>query len=182
MGDLNNCKPGESLGNFYQYVTCTTWLTKSLDLCYGSMKGLINPSGGLPFVSLTITCIWFHPTNLFGRDTSWNEDSFQFGRSLSNVSRVVTRAQIGISSQMHARVWMNSQRLCLIMLDFVRTQPSIKDQSPFFPTLSHLSINQSKTPLTRETFVLIKKKGLQKQVRKELKLAKRWYKDKVGYW
>lgn len=39
MGDLNNCKPGKSLGNFYQYVTCATQLTKRLDLCHGSIKG-----------------------------------------------------------------------------------------------------------------------------------------------
>lgn len=38
MGDFNNCKPGKHLGNFYQYVTCATRLTKRLDLCYGSIK------------------------------------------------------------------------------------------------------------------------------------------------
>lgn len=39
MDDFNNCKPGKSLGNFCQYVTCATWLTKCLDRCYSSIKG-----------------------------------------------------------------------------------------------------------------------------------------------
>lgn len=137
MDDLNICKPGKSVGNFYQLLFTGMWLVR-YDLLnvwifvMVPLKGLINPSAGLPLVSLTITCIWFHPTNLSWRSTSWNEDSFQFGRrSLYSVSRIVTPAQIGISSQMHARVWMNSQRPCLIMSDFVRTQSSIKDQSPF---------------------------------------------------
>lgn len=39
MGDFNHCKMGKSLCSFYQYVTCLTRNMKCLDLCYGSVKG-----------------------------------------------------------------------------------------------------------------------------------------------
>lgn len=39
MGDFNHCKPGKSLGNFLQYVTCPTHHSKCLDLCFGMVKG-----------------------------------------------------------------------------------------------------------------------------------------------
>ncbi len=38
MGDFNKCSMKQCLRNFYQYVSCPTRL-KTLDLCYGSIKG-----------------------------------------------------------------------------------------------------------------------------------------------
>ncbi len=39
MGDFNKCSMKQCLRNFYQYVFCPTRFNKTLDLCYGSVKG-----------------------------------------------------------------------------------------------------------------------------------------------
>lgn len=39
LGDFNHCNLNKTLTSFYQYVSCPTRLNKTLDLCYGSIKG-----------------------------------------------------------------------------------------------------------------------------------------------
>ena len=38
LGDFNHCEL-KSMKNFYQYISCPTRLNKTIDLCYGSIKG-----------------------------------------------------------------------------------------------------------------------------------------------
>lgn len=51
MGDFNHCSLKHTLRNFQQYVTCATRFNKTLDLCYGSVRGayksISNPPLGL---------------------------------------------------------------------------------------------------------------------------------------
>ncbi|XDV11016.1 hypothetical protein PO909_000083 [Leuciscus waleckii] len=51
LGDFNHCSLKKCLRDFSQYVTCPTRQNKSLDLCYGSIKGAykalpLPPLGG----------------------------------------------------------------------------------------------------------------------------------------
>jgi len=48
LGDFNHCNLKTSLNNFYQYVTCPTRRNKTLDLCYGSIKGAYKSEAGPP--------------------------------------------------------------------------------------------------------------------------------------
>ena len=38
LGDINHCNL-KSMSNFYQYISCPIGLNKTIDLCYGSVKG-----------------------------------------------------------------------------------------------------------------------------------------------
>lgn len=49
LEDFNHCTLKGSLRNIYQYVTCPTWRNKTLDLCYGSIKGAFKSVAGPPF-------------------------------------------------------------------------------------------------------------------------------------
>ena len=39
VGDFNSCTLNKTLTGFYQYVTCPTRRNRTIDLCYGSIKG-----------------------------------------------------------------------------------------------------------------------------------------------
>ncbi len=62
MGDFNQCKPGKSLNNFYQYVTCPTRNTKCLDLCYGSIKGAYKSFSRVPLGMSDHSVVYLVPT------------------------------------------------------------------------------------------------------------------------
>lgn len=129
-------------------MTCATRLTKLLDLCYGSIKGaykslrraLLGASDNNVYLVPSYKPVLKRHKPERRLVLVWSEESIQ-------------RLQDCCAStdwDLFMRVWMNPQRPYLIMLDFVRTQSSIKDQSPFFPTINHGSLNQS------NTFVIIK--------------------------
>lgn len=46
LGDFNHCNLKKTLNSFYQYVTCPTRRDKTLDLCYGSIKGAYTSKAG----------------------------------------------------------------------------------------------------------------------------------------
>ncbi len=48
LGDFNNCDLKKTLCDFYQYVNCHTRYDKTLDLCYGSIKGALKDVAGPP--------------------------------------------------------------------------------------------------------------------------------------
>lgn len=62
MGDLIRCKPGKSLNNFYQYVTCPTRESKCLDLCYGSTKGAFKSFSRAPLETSDHNTVYLVPT------------------------------------------------------------------------------------------------------------------------
>ena len=37
LGDFNQCKLGNCLPTYHQYITCPTRMNKTIDLCYGSV-------------------------------------------------------------------------------------------------------------------------------------------------
>ena len=106
MGDFNHCKPGKSLCNFYQYVTCPTRHSKCLDLCYGTVKGAYKSLRRAPLGTSDHNVVYLVPTykSVLKRHKAeqrfvpvWTEDSFC-------VSRTVLLALIGMSSKMP--VWI----------------------------------------------------------------------------
>lgn len=46
LGDFNRCDLKKTLSSFYQYVNCPTRFNKTLDLCYGSIKGAYTSVAG----------------------------------------------------------------------------------------------------------------------------------------
>ncbi len=84
LGDFNNCTLSKSLRNFYQYVTCPTRYNKTLDLCFGSVKGAYK---SLPLPPLSTTdhkCVHLIPVYrtalrrgkvVTKRVKNWTEDS-----------------------------------------------------------------------------------------------------------
>lgn len=46
LGDFNHCNLKKTLNSFYQYVKCPTRRNKTLDLCYGSIKGAYTSKAG----------------------------------------------------------------------------------------------------------------------------------------
>ncbi|XP_039455156.1 uncharacterized protein LOC120433247 isoform X1 [Oreochromis aureus] len=46
LGDFNRCDLKKTLSSFYQYVNCSTRFNKTLDLCYGSIKGAYTSVAG----------------------------------------------------------------------------------------------------------------------------------------
>lgn len=51
LGDFNHCSLKKTHKNFYRYVTCPTRHNKTLNMCYGSVKGAfrslpLSPLGG----------------------------------------------------------------------------------------------------------------------------------------
>ena len=63
MGDFNQCRTGKSFCNFYQYVTCSTRLTKCLDLCYGTVKDAYKSLYRAPLGSSDHNVVYFVPSN-----------------------------------------------------------------------------------------------------------------------
>ncbi len=62
MDDFNHCKPGKSLSNFYQHVTCPTRKLKCLDLCYGSIKGSFKSFSRAPSGTSDHNAFYLVPT------------------------------------------------------------------------------------------------------------------------
>jgi hypothetical protein len=59
LGYFNNCSLRKNLRTYYQYVSCNTRKNKTLDLCYGSIKGAYSASS-LPLLvrSGMKTALW----------------------------------------------------------------------------------------------------------------------------
>ena len=62
MGDFNHCKLKGTLSGFYQYISCPTRHSKTLDLCYGSIKGAYKSVGGPPVGSSDHNVVHLFPT------------------------------------------------------------------------------------------------------------------------
>lgn len=61
LGDFNHVSLKKSLKNFYQYVTCTTRKDKTLDLCYGTVKGAYKTLRLPPLGSADHNCVLLLP-------------------------------------------------------------------------------------------------------------------------
>ena len=61
LGDFNSCSLRKSLGHFHQYVTCPTRHGKILDLCYGTIKGAYKSYGLAPLGSSDHSCVFLAP-------------------------------------------------------------------------------------------------------------------------
>lgn len=84
LGDFNHCKLKGTLSGFYQYVSCPTRHSKTLDLCYGPIKGAYKSVGGPPLGSSDHNVVHLLPTykTVFQREQVvkqkvkvWTEDS-----------------------------------------------------------------------------------------------------------
>lgn len=93
-GDLINCKQGKSVGNFWPVCDlCDMTLLNVWIFFMVPLKGAYKSLRRAPLGESEHN-VYLVPSYKPG--TSWNEDSFQFGRrGLYNVSRIVTPAQIG---------------------------------------------------------------------------------------
>ena len=141
MGDFNNCKPGMSLGNFYQYVTCTTRLMKCLDLCYGSLKGVYKSRRKAPLSMSDHKVIYLvlsWPV-LKRNKPEWRLVPVCSEESI-NASRTVTAIPTGTCLRMFVLIWMNWQR----------TWSFPGNQFPFIKIINRGSPYLSKTQLSRE--------------------------------
>ena len=61
LGDFNHVSLKKSSKNFYQYVTCTTRKDKTLDLCYGTVKGAYKSLRLPPLGSADHNCVLLLP-------------------------------------------------------------------------------------------------------------------------
>ena len=61
LGDFNRCNLKKTLNSFYQYVNCPTRYEKTLDLCYGSIKGAYRSVAGPPLGSSDHNTVHLHP-------------------------------------------------------------------------------------------------------------------------
>ncbi|KAE8297833.1 hypothetical protein D5F01_LYC02304 [Larimichthys crocea] len=61
LGDFNHCDL-KSMNNFYQYISCPTRLNKTIDLCYGSIKGAYKAVALPPLGSSDHNTILLTPT------------------------------------------------------------------------------------------------------------------------
>lgn len=175
MGDFNNCKPGKSLGTFYQYVTCATRLTKLLDLCHGSLKGAYKSLRRAP-LGASDHNVYLVPSYkpVLKRHKPerrlvlvWSEESIQRLQDCCACT----------DWDLFMRVWMKPETVS----DYVRfCEDSIirKRSISIFPN-NKPWVSKSVKYICYNKGDVEKCKKLQKQVRKELKLAKRRYKDKV---
>lgn len=84
LGDFNHCCLKQTLKNFYQYVTCSSRLDKTLDLCYGSVKGASNSIPLPPLGGADHNCVHLIPSYrtalrrekpLIKRFKNWTDDS-----------------------------------------------------------------------------------------------------------
>ena len=62
MGDFNHCTLRKSLPNFRQYVTCPTRNTRCLDLCYGSIKDAYKSFPRAPLGTSDHSVVYLCPT------------------------------------------------------------------------------------------------------------------------
>jgi len=62
LGDFNHCNLKKTLSSFYQYVTCPTRRNKTLDLCYGSIKGAYTSKAGTALGSSDHNSVHLLPT------------------------------------------------------------------------------------------------------------------------
>ena len=84
LGDFNHVSLKKTLPNFYQYITCPTRQHKTLDLCYGNIKGAYKSVTLSALVSADHNCVQLLPIYrpLFKREKPqirevkiWSEDS-----------------------------------------------------------------------------------------------------------
>lgn len=62
LGDMNNCSLSKTLRDFHQYVTCPTRQTKTLDLCYCSVKNAFKSIPLPPLGSSDHNCVHLIPS------------------------------------------------------------------------------------------------------------------------
>lgn len=84
LGDLNNCPVKKSLRTYYQYVDCCTRKNKTLDMCYGTVKGAYTASPLPPLGTSDHSVVHLRPVyqRLLEREKPqvktvkmWNNDS-----------------------------------------------------------------------------------------------------------
>ncbi len=63
LGDFNNCTLSKTFRNFYQYLTCPTRYNKTMDLCFGSVKGAYKSLLLPPQSTADHNCMYFIPVH-----------------------------------------------------------------------------------------------------------------------
>ena len=186
MGDFNNCKPGKHLGNFHQYVTCATRLNKCLDLCYGSIKGAYKSLRRASLGASDHNTVYLVPSY---------KSVLKRHKPERRLVPVWTEESIGRLQDCYACTdWDLFKNSCKTVDEITET---VSDYVKFCEELcihkKSISIFPNNKPwVSKSVKNTINKrnisfnigdmdtyKELQKQVRKEIKLAKQQYKDRV---
>ncbi len=185
MGDFNHCDLRKFLCNFYQYVTFPTRLTRCLDLCYGSIKGAYKALCRAPLGASDHNTVYLVPSYkpLLRRNKPerrlvphWSEESLLCLQDCFNctdwdvfscpnldeltetVTSYITFCENLVIPQKSFSVYPNNKPWVSKSLKFI---------------INQRNISFHKGDLTQY-------RVLQKQVKREIKLAKLKYKDRVG--
>ncbi|XDV19566.1 hypothetical protein PO909_025015 [Leuciscus waleckii] len=186
MGDFNLCKPGKSLGNFYQYVTCPTRHLKCLDLCFGTVKGAYKSLPRAPLGTSDHNVVYLVPMykSVLKRHKVerrmvpvWTENSVHclqdcfsvtdwdvFKNACPDLDELTETVSAYIS---FCEEMIIPQKSILI---YPNNKPWVSKSVKSIINQRNISFNQGD---------MIQHRVLSKQLKRELKLAKRVYKDKV---
>lgn len=177
MGDCNNCKPGKSLCNFYQYVTCPTQLAEFLDLCYGSIKGAYKSFSRAPLGMFDHNTVYLVPSyklTLKARRPELRLVPVWLDETIWGLQN--TAVPTGTFSKTIGRDLDEQTEMASAYITFCELFPFLNTQ-----TTSHGSPNLSNTVLTRG--ILLSFKGIWTSIENcRNKLKRNWnlMHDEVG--
>lgn len=182
LGDFNNCTLSKSLRNFYQYVTCPTRYNKTLDLCFRSVKGLYK-SIPLPPLSNCVHLIPVYRTALqrgkviAKRVKIWTEDSSLTLQGCMDSTDwnifVDSRRDIDELADVVSS-WASCCEEIVLPDKTVKIYPNSR---PWVSKFLRILLNKKRHAFKQGK--LLEFKGLQKEVKFEIRRAKQTYKEEV---
>ncbi|KAK0134267.1 hypothetical protein N1851_030177 [Merluccius polli] len=186
LGDMNNCSLSKTLRDFHQYVTCPTRQNKTLDLCYCSVKNAFKSIPLPPLGSSDHNCVHLihsyqtalkrlKPETVYIKD--WSDDPClalqgclectdldMFKDSCSDIDELTDV----ISS------WVSYCEDTVIPIKAVKVYPNSKP----WVTKSLKGLLREKNRVFKEGNLLVLHK-LQKDIKREIRVGKLKYKDKL---
>ncbi len=186
LGDMNHCTLKTTLRDFHQYITCPTRHNKILDLCYGNIKGAYKSIPLPPLGSSDHNCIQLIPVYRTvlkqgkvqnRRVKVWDDNACltlqgcleatdwdMFKESSTDIDELTDV----VSS------WVSYCENSVIPEKFVKIYPNSK---PWISkTLKALLYKKKKAFKEGNRLILC---NLQKEIKHEIRLCKRQYKEKI---
>ncbi|KAG7499465.1 hypothetical protein JOB18_039315 [Solea senegalensis] len=186
LGDFNTCSLKQHLGHLHQYVKCPTRHGKILDLCYGTIKGAYKSFPLAPLGFSDHSCVLLAPVyqpalkkgKVERKEVAlWTESAIrELNGCLHNTNWDVFKDSCTNLDELTDTV-VNYITFCEEMIIPRKTITLYPNNKPWVSKSLKNSINKKKIAYYQGD--ISEQKEAQKLVKREIKLAKMQYKDKV---
>ena len=185
LGDYNQCRLKKTLPTYQQYVNCATRLNNTLDLCYGNVKNAYKAYKKPPLSTADHNAIHLVPAyrTTLQREGAvkkqvqqWNEDACETLKACYDCTdwEIFTE---GNSLEEAAEVITDYILFCEDMIIPKKTVKVFSNNKPWITKKLKNTLHQKKNAFTSGN--RIEAKLIQARLNKEIKEAKREYKEKM---